>query len=391
MRPARLAWLALALALAGTTPLSAVMAADFDLATDRPAGTLEVVATFGDPMPTGVTVSHSERIFVCFPRWGDLVDFTVGELQRGRVVAYPSSILNTPEPGHAAERLISVQSVVVDPKNRLWLVDTGSVAFGPTSFGGPKLVGVDLEKDAVFQTITFPPQVALRTSYLNDVRFDLRRGGAGFAFLTDSSDQGPNGLIVVDLASGRSWRRLHDHPSTKADRQMLPLVEGRPWLDQPPIGDPKPVAMGCDGIAIGSDGARLYYCPLVSRHLYSVSIDALVDPRLTDRQVAATVIDHGEKGASDGLESDDKGRIYATSYEQNAILRLLPEGGLETIVRDPRVLWPDTMSVARNGYLYFIANQLHRQARFNRGIDRRQKPYVLFRVRLDAGPVRLVR
>jgi sugar lactone lactonase YvrE len=122
-----------------------------------------------------------------------------------------------------------------------------------------------------------------------------------------------------------------------------------------------------------------------------VSIDALVDPRLTDRQVAATVIDHGEKGASDGLESDDKGRIYATSYEQNAILRLLPEGGLETIVRDPRVLWPDTMSVARNGYLYFIANQLHRQARFNRGIDRRQKPYVLFRVRLDAGPVRLVR
>jgi sugar lactone lactonase YvrE len=389
MRPACKAWLAVALSLAGSTPRSEALAAD--LATDRPAGTLEVVATFGEPMPTGVTVSHSERVFVCFPRWGDLVDFTVAEVKKGQVLAYPSSALNTPEPGHAADRLISVQSVVVDPKDRLWLLDTGSVSFGPTSPGGPKLVGVDLKKDAVFQTITFPPQVALRRTYLNDVRFDLRRGTAGFAFLTDSSDQGPNGLIVVDLAAGQSWRRLNDHPSTKADRQMLPLVEGRPWLDQPPIGDPRPVTIGSDGIAIGSDGARLYYCPLVSRRLYSVSIDALVDRRLTDRQVAATVIDHGEKGASDGLESDDKGRIYATNYEQNAILRLLPEGGFETIVRDPRVLWPDTLSVARNGHLYFIANQLHRQARFHRGIDQRQKPYVLFRVRIDADPVRLVR
>src|SRR5207248_8397046 len=133
------AWLTIALSMAGPTPMPMVVAAD--LATDRPAGTLEVVATFGDPMPTGVTVSHSARIFVCFPRWGDLVDFTVAEVKRGQIVAYPSSAFNTPEPGHPADRLISVQSVVVDPKNRLWLVDTGSVMFGRTSPGGPKLVG----------------------------------------------------------------------------------------------------------------------------------------------------------------------------------------------------------------------------------------------------------
>src|SRR5437868_2325898 len=109
MRPAHLAWLTIALSMAGPTPMPMVVAAD--LATDRPAGTLEVVATFGDPMPTGVTVSHTARIFVCFPRWGDLVDFTVAEVKRGQVVAYPSSAFNTPEPGHPADRLISVQSV----------------------------------------------------------------------------------------------------------------------------------------------------------------------------------------------------------------------------------------------------------------------------------------
>jgi hypothetical protein len=30
------------------------------------------------------------------------------------------------------------------------------------------------------------------------VRFDLRRGKAGLAFITDSASKGPNGLIVVD-------------------------------------------------------------------------------------------------------------------------------------------------------------------------------------------------
>ena len=47
------------------------------------------------------------------------------------------------------------------------------------------------------------------------------------------------------------------------------------------------------------------------------------------------------------------------------------------------------MSVASDGYLYFTANQLHRQAQFHEGQDLRVKPYTLFRVRIDAGPVLL--
>lgn len=360
-------------------------------ATDRPLGQLGTVATFDGPMPTGVTVSRTGRIFVNFPKWGDKVDFTVAEVKQGRAVAYPSLAMNQPDGGGADNHLISVQSVVVDPHDRLWIVDTGSILFGPTSPGGPKLVGVDLATDRVFRTITFPTDVVLPTSYLNDVRFDLRRGEAGYAFLTDSSSTGPPGIIVVDLASGRSWRRLHGHDSTKPEPGFLPLVEGRPLLERRPSGEVKPLAMGADGIAMGHDGKRLFYCPLVSRKLFSVSIDALVDGRLTDDQVAATVVDHGEKGASDGLESDDKGRIYATSYEQDGILRRLPDGTFETLVHDPRVLWPDTLSVASDGFLYFTANQLHRQPNYHGGKDLREKPYVLFRVPIDAGPVRLIR
>jgi sugar lactone lactonase YvrE len=268
--------------------------------------------------------------------------------------------------------------------------------FQPTKYGGPKLVCIDLASDKVIKKILFPQGVALPSTYLNDVRFDLRRGSReGMAFITDSSQNGPNGIIVVDLESGKSWRRLHDHPSTKAEQlqTFLPIVEGRPFLEHQPDGSVKHGAsMGSDGIAISSDGARLYYCPLGSRNLYSVDTDALANQSLDEREVGSTVTNEGDRGgASDGLESDAEGYIYSTNYEHNAILRRSSTGQWETVTHDPRLLWPDTLSLAADGYLYVTANQLHRQARFNNGRDLRRKPYTLFRIRIDAKPVLLRR
>ncbi len=256
--------------------------------------------------------------------------------------------------------------------------------FQPTKYGGPKLVCVDLNMNQVIKKILFPQNVALPTTYLNDVRFDLRRGKEGVAYITDSAQNGPNGIIVVDLASGESWRRLNDHPSTKAEdlRNFLPIVEGRPFLvvkqqqqqqeheEEEMNGSTTKLAanMGSDGIAISATGEWLYYCPLASRRLYSVSTEALYDRSVDDQYVSRTVKDEGDKGgASDGLESDAEGRIYATNYEHDAIMRRNPNGEWETILHDPRLLWPDTLSLASDGYLYVTANQLHRQARFHNG------------------------
>jgi sugar lactone lactonase YvrE len=354
---------------------------------------LEVVHEFtSGPMPTGVSVSAQGRIFVNFPKWGDDVRFTVGELRDGEVVPFPDQAWNSPDGDDDADALVSVQSIVVDPADRLWILDTGSPLFQPTKPGGPKLVRVDLATDTVEQVITFPDDVALPTSYLNDVRFDLSRGRGGAAFITDSADQGPNGIIVVDLESGESWRRLHDHPSTKAvvPPEYVALAEGRVLLQRGEDGSTTPVTMGSDGIAIAADGARLWYCPLVSRHWYSISTSALWDRGAEEVDVALHVTDEGDKGgAADGLESDDAGRIYATDWEHDSIVRRLPDGTIETVAHDPRMLWPDTMSIAGDGHLYFTANQLHRQAQYQGGTDLRRYPYHLFRFPIDAGPVRL--
>jgi sugar lactone lactonase YvrE len=107
-----------------------------------------------------------------------------------------------------------------------------------------------------------------------------------------------------------------------------------------------------------------------------VSVDALVDRPLSDDDVAETVVDEGDKGTgSDGLETDDAGNIYLTSYEHNALLRRTPDGRFETVAQDPRLLWPDTLSAAPDGYLYLTANQVHRHPFFSGGIDRPLKPH----------------
>lgn len=198
--------------------------------------------------------------------------FTVGELPDGEVRGFPDLERNDARSDTDSERFVSVQSVVVDPADRLWVLDTGSPMFADSAYGGPKLVCIDLDTDEVVQTILFDEDVALPSTYLNDVRFDLRRGEAGAAFITDSSDSGPNGIIAVGLASGHSWRRLHDHRSTKAltPPELRMVIEGEQWLERSEDGSTSPITMGADGIAIAADGSRLYYCPLAGRRWYSV-------------------------------------------------------------------------------------------------------------------------
>lgn len=351
------------------------------------------VARFYGSMPTGVTVSHEGRIFANFPRWGDTVRYTVVEVKKGRLTPFPNAAMSSPHSRlPRAKRLVSVQSVVVDPMNRLWMLDTGSVKLGPTMPGGPKLVGVDLKTNRVWKTIPFPPSVALKTTYLNDIRFDLRRGKGGMAFITDSSDKGPNGIIVVDLATSQSWRRLNDHPSTKAEKNFVPTVErpsGWPLMVRKPGQAPKPISMGSDGIAISADGERLFYCALASRKLYSVGVDALCDRSINDSVVSATVKNEPTRpGAADGLESDAQGRIYSTDYEHASVTRW-SNGRWETVMQAPRIWWPDTLSLARNGYLYCMANQLHRQPNYHNGRDLRKPVYELGRIKVNATPVLL--
>jgi sugar lactone lactonase YvrE len=376
----------LRLLLAAAILLGVSSASATELPTERTIGRIEPVFEFYGAMPTGVGVAPDGRIFVNFPRWGDDVPFTVGEIRGGRLVPYPDADVNRADKTRPSETFISVQSVVADARNRLWVLDTAAPNFSAPVPGGAKLVAVDLATNRISKTIVFAQDIALPKTYLNDVRFDLRQGKEGVAYITDS---GTGALIVVDLASGTAWRLLVDHYSTKADPSFVPIVEGETLMVRPPSGPPQPFAVPADGIALSSDGTTLYYCPLSSRHLFSVPTALLRDRSVPDSKVGASVVDLGEKGASDGLEADALGNVYAGDYEHDGIRQRLPDGTWKTIVHDPRVLWPDTLSVGPDGWLYFTANELERQAQFHGGHDLRQKPYTLFRLKIGGNPVAL--
>ena len=59
-----------------------------------------------------------------------------------------------------------------------------------------------------------------------------------------------------------------------------------------------------------------------------------------------------------------------------------PAGRLETMVRDPRLLWPDSFGLGPDGYLYLTASQIERTPKWNNGQDRVEYPFCLSRVKL---------
>lgn len=373
---------------AALTAAAVYSVVDVGSAAENTIGRIETVATFNDAMPTGVSVSVDGRIFVNYPRWGDDVPFTVAELIDGKAVAYPNAQINRADRSKPAESFLSVQSIVVDPANRLWILDTAAPGFQTPIAGGAKMVAIDLTTNQIVRTIVFPADVILPSTYVNDVRFDLRQGKEGVAYLTDSSITGPGGLIVVDIASGSAFRRLTGDKTTSPDPKFIPAIDGQKLLNRPKTGKPTPFNVASDGIALSADGETLYYSPLSGRHLYSVPAAALRDLSISDSDLAKQIKDWGPKGASDGLEADDKGRIYGGDYENHRV-RMLENGSWRTVAQSPEIQWPDTFSTGSDGYLYFTANQLDRQPGFHEGKDLRQKPYKLLRIKIDAGPVLL--
>ena len=257
--------------------------------------------------------------------------------------------------------------------------------------GGPKLIGIDLRNDTIVQTILFPPTVAYSDSYLNDIRFDLRpsvtASGQGIGYITDSSQEGRNGLVMVDLGTGESWRHLDNTPEVRPERGFIPFIWGKAIYSLPP-GPNQPITFagnfGADGIALSADGETLCWTAVGSRTLYSIPTERLRDRSpFSEIQTQASVVSRGEKGVSDGLETDSNGLIYLGNFEDNAINVFNPANGTVSVfARDARIAWTDAFAIATDGYIYFTDNQLWRTKAHYPGTDRRVKPYVLFRAKL---------
>jgi hypothetical protein len=148
----------------------------------------------------------------------------------------------------------------------------------PSSVGGPKLIGVNLTNNTIFKVIVFSD------SYTNEIRSDLRpsvtASGQGIGYITNSSQEGRNGIIIVDLGTGESWRQLDGTSYVHPETGFLPFIWGDSVYSLP-NGPTMPISQdtfGADGIALSADGETLYFVllrcrvsiPLSPPHVFAI-------------------------------------------------------------------------------------------------------------------------
>jgi sugar lactone lactonase YvrE len=251
---------------------------------------------------------------------------------------------------------VCVQSVVADRQGALWVVDAAAPGNEKILPGGPKLVRVDLATDRVTKVIAFDESVALQGSYLNDLRVspDGRTG-----YITDSGTRGA--IIVVDLLAGTAFRALDGHPSTQPEKDVQVTVDGKP-LVRP---DGRGPLFAADGIALSKDGATLFWQALTGRTLYAIATSQL-NRTVPPEQVGAAVRTLGTTAVADGLWMSRAGTLYLTSPTDNSVKRW-NGSELETVVQDPRLRWPDTMSEGADGTLFVTASRIQDTTWFKPG------------------------
>ncbi|KAL9618735.1 MAG: hypothetical protein Q9160_006614 [Pyrenula sp. 1 TL-2023] len=370
---------------------------------------LEEVHYYYDQWPIGLAVSSTSRIFVCYTRGN--YTYTLGEtVNKTAEKPYPSAELNLP-PSELNQTLggipfgssnstafISVQALFITPEasdrpETLWALDTGrptiktsdggiSTPYGAP--GGPKLCAISLTNDTIYQTYTFDPEVHYPDSYMNDLRFDFANQ---VAYIVDSSDEGRNGFIVLNLTTGDSHRRLTQHPSTLRVQNNVPQYQNKIlYLQQPENAQLSHLPEGLDGLTLSADGETAYYSPLTSDYLYSIPTSYLRNntPPLAEQAAFNAVQNLGQRGGmANGFESDSNNLIYMAMPESNTIAAYDPSTLQASVfVRDPRILWPDSMAMASDGYLYVNINQLMYQPNWNGGVDGRVHPGAILRAKV---------
>jgi len=358
-----------------------------------PLCTLETVAEFPGKQITGVAVSRQGRIFVSSPRWHDDFDgLSVASLSSdGSLSPFPDAAWNawspaastlsdapSATPADPLNTWVCVQSVHIDLKNRLWVVDPASPKLAGVIPGAAKLVELDPRSGKVNRIIRFNDTVAPTKSYLNDVRIDTE---TETAYLTDS---GLGGIVVVNLADGSSRRFLDNDPSVLADDGLIPVVGGIP-LRFGGTSDGPPMVVHSDGIALDQVRGHLYWQSLTGKTLHRIRTKFLREAKLSPDKLAAEVENLGLTVVTDGMEVDEKANLYYTALEKNALILRIPDGRQILLAQDERLAWPDSLAFGPSGTLYVSTARIHQTAWFNSNStqpDPQTQPFGIYKIKL---------
>ena len=330
-----------------------------------PGSALEKVVDLDYP-PGNVAVSEDGRVFFTLHPDGD-PPAKVLELVDGKPVPYPDASFQ--QSGGADPGFQSILSIRIDRQQRLWVLDYANYGRGQ-----PRILAFDLKTNRLVHRYDFPSSVAGLLSMLNDFQVDPA-GEKIYIAETSPILQRP-ALIVYEVASKSARRVLDGHPSVKA-RDYLIQAPGRDMVAYGFYTLRIPV----DSIALDRRGEWLYYGPVSGDRLYRVARRDLDDATLSAEALAARVQDYGPKTLSDGITTDVDDDVYLSDMEHSAVVVLDPDRKLTTLVKDPRLRWPDGFSFAPGGWLYLTCSSLQHVLFVGHSHVRENAPYQIFRFR----------
>ena len=323
---------------------------------------LELVANLKRP-PGNLAVSSKGRLFFTIHSEA-APEVKLAELVNGVAVPYPDEAFQS--------ELQSVLSVRIDRQNRLWALDNGN-----HGLGRPRLLAFDLATGETVYDYDFPREIAGWGSHLNDFQVDPQ---GKRVYIADASIFGKRpALVVVDLER-KAARRLLDGHESVVPEPYVPVVAGRKML----VFGIFAIRPGVDSIALDKRGDWLYFAPVTNNSMYRIRRSDLDDERLSSEEVASRVERFAKKTMSDGITMDRAGNLYLSDLEHSAIVRLDPEGRLRTLIRDPRLRWPDGFSFGPGGWLYVACSALHHVIGRSASHIESEAPYQIFRLRPGA-------
>jgi sugar lactone lactonase YvrE len=323
---------------------------------------------------TGVAISADGRLFANYPYWLERHDYSVVEIKDGKPVPYPDENWNSFKKGEdGLNKFVCVQAVVTDDKGYLWVVDPAGIGLGKVYRNSSKLIKINLATNKVERIYRFPAEVVSEDSYINDVRVD---NATGYAYMTSSSN---GGIVVLNIATGESRFVLHDSPTVLSDTAYHFSPNGEELRS----AERNAIKVNSDGIALTPDKSWLYYKPLTDDKLYRISTRLLRDFKTPLKVIAESVQDLGHFVTTDGMEFDRHGNLYLGDLERYSIVKITPDGTMQTIANDSTLLsWPDSYSISADGYLYISASQIQLMPWFHNGQNLTRYPYRIVRLKL---------
>ena len=332
---------------------------------------LTVAAQSRSMIWNAVAVDHG-RVLVAGPRWTGAAGPSVAVIGKdGKPQPYPDAAWNGWEIGApTAKAFVNVNSIHLDGKGALWVVDTGTPNFGSDPLpGAAKLVQIDLASNRVKRVVPLGSDVVLPGSYVDDIRFN-----GTFAYLTDA---GRPGLIVFDMKRNRLRRVLDKDPSTTAPANR-PVILGGKTLQGP---DGKPLRINSDPMEVSNDGKWLYFGPL-SGPWSRIATRWLNDAAVTPKQLATKVEAWADLPPTGGTALDANGDLYFSDLATDSLKRRSAAGKITTIITDKRLHWVDAPFIDADRTIWLPVPQLDRVGLFNGGASSVDWPVQLFRLPL---------